>query len=82
MRLSHSPAGGAGAEGKEMPIEYLKMLLATAEEMLSTVSTLPESASRDDALQMVRAYLSNIALLMNAVDLGLKAQVSRKDDAQ
>jgi hypothetical protein len=65
-----------------MPVEYLKMLLTAAEEMLSTVSTLPEIASRDDALQMVRTYLSNIALLMNAVELALKAQVSRKDDAQ
>ena len=49
-----------------MDVEYLQMLMATAEEMLVTASTLPESASRNDALQMVRAYLSNIALLMNA----------------
>ena len=44
-------------------------------------STLPESAGRDDALQMVRAYLSNITLLMNAVELGLEARApsSRKD---
>jgi hypothetical protein len=62
-----------------MTIEYLKVLLAAAGEMLSTLSTLPESASREDALQMVRAYLSNIALLMNAVELGLKAGVSRTD---
>ena len=50
-----------------MSIEYLQVLLATAEEMLATASGLPESAGRDDALQMVRVYLSNIALLMNAV---------------
>ena len=62
-----------------MTIEYLKVLLAAAEEMLSTLSTLPESVSREDALQMVRAYLSNIALLMDAVELGLKAGVSRTD---
>jgi hypothetical protein len=59
-----------------MSIEYLKVLLAAAEEMLSTLSTLPESTSRDDALQMVRVYVSNIALVMNAVELGLKARVS------
>jgi hypothetical protein len=41
-----------------MTVEYLKMLLATAEEMLATASALPESASRDEALQMVRAYTS------------------------
>jgi hypothetical protein len=62
-----------------MTIEYLKVLLAAAGEMLSTLSTLPESDSREDALQMVRAYLSNIALLMDAVELGLKAGVSRTD---
>jgi hypothetical protein len=62
-----------------MTIEYLKVLLAAAGEMLSTLSTLPESDSREDALQMVRAYLSNIALLMDAVELGLKASVSRTD---
>jgi hypothetical protein len=55
-----------------MTVEYLQVLLATAEEMLATASTLPEGASRDDALQMVRAYVSNIALLMNAVELSLK----------
>ena len=38
-----------------MTVEYLKVLLATAEEMLAMASTLPESAGRDDALQMVRA---------------------------
>ena len=62
-----------------MDVEYLQVLMATAEEMLVTASTLPESASRNDALQMVRAYLSNIALLMNAVEGGLKARVSRED---
>jgi hypothetical protein len=50
------------------------VLLATAEKMLTAASTLPESASRDEALQMVRAYVSNVALLMNAVELGLKAK--------
>ena len=62
-----------------MTIEYLKELLATAEEMLAMASTLPETASRDDALQLVRAYVSNIALLMNAVELGLKARGSPKN---
>jgi len=64
-----------------MSVEYLKVLLATTEEMLAMASTLPESAGRDDALQMVRAYLSNITLLMNAVELGLEARApsSRKD---
>ena len=57
-----------------MSIEYLKGLLATAEEMLSTASALPQSASRDNAIQMVRAYVSNIALLMNAIELDLKAK--------
>ena len=56
-----------------MSVEYLQGLLATAEEMLATASMLPESAGRDDALQMVRACISNIALLMNAIELGLKA---------
>jgi hypothetical protein len=42
--------------------------------MLATASTLPESAGRDDALQMVRAYVSNITLFMNAIELGLKAK--------
>ena len=62
-----------------MSIEYLQALLATAEDMLATASSLPDGARRDDGLQMVRAYLSNIALLMTAVELGLKAGVSRKD---
>jgi hypothetical protein len=53
---------------------YLKVLLAAAEEMLISASNLPESSSRTDALQMVRAYVSNIALLMNAIELGLKAK--------
>jgi hypothetical protein len=57
-----------------MTVEYLQMLLATAEQMLATASALPESAGRDDALQMVRAYLSNIALLMNATELSLRAK--------
>jgi hypothetical protein len=57
-----------------MDVEYLKVLLATAEKMLTAASTLPESASRDEALQMVRAYVSNVALLMNAVERGLKAK--------
>jgi len=64
-----------------MTVEYLAVLMKTAEDMLAAASILPESASRDDALQMVRAYVSNIALLMNAVELGLKARApsSRKD---
>jgi hypothetical protein len=57
-----------------MDAEYLKVLLAAAEEMLTSASNLPESASRTEALQMVRAYISNIALLMNAIELGLKAK--------
>jgi hypothetical protein len=48
--------------------------LATAEVMLTTAGALPEGATRDDALQMVRAYISNIALLMNAIEVGLKAK--------
>jgi len=51
-----------------MTVEYLKVLLATAEEVLAMASTLPESAGRDDALQMVRAYVSNVALFMNAIE--------------
>jgi len=58
-----------------MSVEYLQVLLVTAEEMLTTATTLPESAARGEALQMVRAYISNIALLMNAMELGLKAKV-------
>jgi len=59
---------------EEVTVEYLQVLLATAEEMLATASTLPESADRDDALQMVRAHVSNIALFMTAIELGLKAK--------
>ena len=51
-----------------MTVEYLKVLLATAEEVLAMASTLPENAGRDDALQMVRAYVSNVALFMNAIE--------------
>jgi hypothetical protein len=57
-----------------MTIEYLQVLLATAEEMVTTASTLPEGAGRDEALQMVRTYVSSIALLMNAVEPRLKAK--------
>ena len=57
-----------------MTLEYLQTLLTTAEDMLATASTLPEGASRDDALLTVRAYVSNIALLIDAVELGLKAK--------
>jgi hypothetical protein len=57
-----------------MTVGYLQVLLTTAEQMLATASALPESAGRDDALQMVRAYVSNIALLMSAIELGLKAK--------
>ena len=57
-----------------MSVEYLTVLLATAEEMIATASTFPESTSRNDALQMVRAYVSNIALLLNAIEPGLKAK--------
>jgi len=45
-----------GLKAGEMTVEYLQVLLATAEEMLATACTLPEGVSRDDALQMVRAY--------------------------
>ena len=55
-----------------MDVEYLKVLMATAEEMLTMASNLPQSPGRNDALQMVKAYVSNIALLMNAIELGLK----------
>ena len=57
-----------------MSVEYLKLLLSAAEEMLTTASTLPESTGRQEALQMVRAYVSSIALLMNAIEIGLKAK--------
>ena len=57
-----------------MDVDYLRVLMATAEEMLSMASNLPESADRDNALQMVRAYVSNIALLMNAIEVGPKAK--------
>jgi hypothetical protein len=57
-----------------MTVGYLQVLLTTAEQMLATASALPESAGRDDALQMIRAYVSNIALLMDAIELGLKAK--------
>jgi hypothetical protein len=57
-----------------MTVGYLQVLLTIAEQMLATASELPESAGRDDALRMVRAYVSNIALLMNAIELGLKAK--------
>ena len=57
-----------------MTVEYLKVLLATADEMLATASTLPKSAARNDALQIVRDYLLNIALLMNATELSLRAK--------
>jgi len=60
-----------------MSVEYLKVLLATAEEMLATANTFPESAGRDDALEMVRAYISNIALLMNAIEPDLKTKPQR-----
>jgi hypothetical protein len=33
-----------------MTIEYLQVLLATAEEMVTTASTPPEGAGRDEAL--------------------------------
>ena len=59
-----------------MSIEYLKALLATAEEMLATAGTLPDGAGRDQALQMVRDYLFDVERLMNAVELALKAGVS------
>jgi hypothetical protein len=57
-----------------MTVGYLQVLLTTAEQMLATASALPESAGRDDALQMIRAYVSTIALLMDAIELGLKAK--------
>ena len=58
-----------------MSVEYLKLLLSAAEEMLTTVSTLPESTGRQEALQMVGAYVSSIALLMNAIEFDLQAKV-------
>ena len=57
-----------------MDIEYLRALMATAEEMIATITILPESAGRDNALQMIRGYVSNIALLMDAIELGLEAK--------
>ena len=58
------------------PVEYLKTLLATAEQMLATAGTLPDDAGRDQALQMVRDYVFDIERLMNAVELALKTGVS------
>jgi len=60
-----------------LTVEYLKVLLATAEEMFTTASTLPERASREEALQLVRTYVSSIALLINAIELGPKARPKR-----
>ena len=59
-----------------MSVEYLKALLATAEEMLTMASTLPEGASRDEALQMIQDYLLDIGRLMNAIEIALKAGTS------
>lgn len=58
------------------PVEYLKALLATAEQMLATAGTLQDGAGRDQALQLVRDCFFDIERLMNAVELGLKAGVS------
>jgi hypothetical protein len=58
-----------------MDVEYLQVLMATAEEMIATITILPESVGRDNALQMVRGYVSNIALLMDAIELGLEAKL-------
>ena len=59
-----------------MTIEYLRALLATAQEMLTMAGTLPAGADRDEALQMVRDYLFDIDRLMNAIELALKAGIS------
>jgi hypothetical protein len=56
-----------------MGVEYLKALLATAEEMLATAGTLPTGAGRDEAHRMVQDYILDIERLMNAIELGLKA---------
>jgi len=57
-----------------MTVKYLQVLLVTTEQMLATASALPESVGRDHALKMVRIYLSNIALLMNATEHNLRAK--------
>jgi hypothetical protein len=61
-----------------MTVDYLQMLLATAQDMLATTTTLPRGASRDDAIQMIREYVSNIALLMNAIEITLNAKAPRR----
>ena len=60
-----------------MTVEYLQALLATAEDMLATTTTLPTGANRDEAIQMIREYVSSIALLMNAIEIRLNAKVTR-----
>jgi len=68
-------AAAAAFAAREFPCPLnICKCLATAEQLLATASALPESAGRDDALQIVRAYLSNIALLMNATELSLRAK--------
>jgi hypothetical protein len=63
-----------------MEVEYLKVLLAAAEEMLISASNLPKSSSRTGALQMVQAYVSNIALLMNAIEAWPEGNQMKPDD--
>ena len=60
-----------------MTVEYLQMFLATAEDMLATTTTLPRGASRDDAIHMIREYVSNIELLMDAIEIGLNEKAPR-----
>jgi hypothetical protein len=58
-----------------MSVEYLKALLAMAEEMLATASRLPSGPDRNEAVQILRRYISDFAVLMNAIEIGLKAKV-------
>jgi hypothetical protein len=64
----------SGEGQNQMSVEYLKALLAMAEEMLATTSRLPSGPDRNEAVQMLRRYISDIALLMNAIEIGLKAR--------
>ena len=55
-----------------MTVEYVKTLLAMAEDMLAIATTLPSGPTRTDAVQTIRDYVANIALLINAIEIGLK----------
>jgi hypothetical protein len=54
-----------------MTVEYLKALLVTAEEMLTTAGALPKGPARDQAVQMVQDYIFSIERLISAIELAL-----------